>query len=359
MTFRRDRKLHAWVCLWLVIAFGLGEVAVRMLASTEEPELIVPSANDQLVYELNAQRSGINSFGMRGEEFALEDLHGKYVIVVIGDSHTYSSKVEQASGAFPQQLERHLSRLARRGQVAVLNMGVLGYNTAQELEVLRAKALQFSPNLVILQYCINDTHVCNYLQPEHQWLNRLVHKSHLLVLAWKGLLYSGWGQRHLMWRLGTRWPDTLLFQEGLVGTLSSNVEGEAEAHRHHPARTKARVPARYHDMLGRENWERRTQEFAAICQRATIPVIATGFIEEEDRAVFSRAGFTVYSFFDMIDRGDMAQYGYDPARTDSHFEADGSERIGRALAEFISARHGADIDEVGAKANARGAGHRK
>jgi lysophospholipase L1-like esterase len=40
--------------------------------------------------------------------------------------------------------------------VEVLNFGVNGYNTRQEVETLREKGLQFEPDLVVVAYCVND-----------------------------------------------------------------------------------------------------------------------------------------------------------------------------------------------------------
>ena len=38
----------------------------------------------------------------------------------------------------------------------MLNFGVPGYNLEQEIEALRAKALAFSPDLVVVLFCLND-----------------------------------------------------------------------------------------------------------------------------------------------------------------------------------------------------------
>ena len=38
----------------------------------------------------------------------------------------------------------------------VLNFGVSGYNTQQEVETLREKGLRYSPDLVVLAVCVND-----------------------------------------------------------------------------------------------------------------------------------------------------------------------------------------------------------
>src|SRR5215831_8574209 len=213
----------------LVIFFVTGEILTRLFKK-ESPPRVVASENQKLVYELNKNYAEINSFGMRDEEFAIDSIRDLYKIAVIGDSHAYSTRVKNRAETFPSQLEKYLNPNVGRRIVKVLNFGVPGYNTAQELEVLKAKALMFEPQMIILQYCINDTHICNYIQPEDKKLNALIHKSQFLVMLWKHILYSSFGKAFLLNWIGKKFPDALLFQEGLVGTLNG-ADTEVPAHR--------------------------------------------------------------------------------------------------------------------------------
>ena len=72
--------------------------------------------------------------------------------------------------------------------------------------------LLFRPDVVVLQHTINDSHVPNYLQPEHPRLNAWIHRSTFFVWALKRVLYSEFGLNHLYERIGSRWPDLLLFE---------------------------------------------------------------------------------------------------------------------------------------------------
>jgi hypothetical protein len=58
---------------------------------------------------------------------------------------------------FPRQLEAMLNEARGGGpRVEVLNFGVPVYNLDQEIEALRARALAFSPDLVVVAFCLND-----------------------------------------------------------------------------------------------------------------------------------------------------------------------------------------------------------
>jgi len=329
------QKIQEAFILVTVVVFGsfvAGEVIVRIFKKEPAP-FVIASKNPKLITELNKNYKGINSWGMRDKEFALADIQGLYKIAVIGDSHVYSIKVKDNDDTFPSKLEKYLHE-SGKNSVKVLNFGIPGYNMAQELEVLQSKALMFEPRLVILQYTINDTHGTNYIHPKYKRLNSLIHQSKLLVKIWQKILYSSFGQKYLYDWIGEKFPDALLFQEGLVGTRKAAPDEVPERQRH-PPRTKERVPVRYHYMLGEENWRRHVQNFAQLCQQNNIPILATGFIGPEERAIFKKEGFDVYSFYDIFAGKNMKDYGYNPDNTNDHFDAAGCDFIGKALANYI------------------------
>ncbi len=317
--------------------FLLGEVGVRLF-STPRPTMLVPSQHPRLVYELHPAYPGVNRWGRRDSALDPTTLHTRYKIAVIGDSHAYSIAVSDVHETFPAQIEHTFQHQLGQSNVTVLNFGVPGYNMAQALAVLQTKVLDYAPQLIVLQYCINDTHVCNYLQPEHQRFHRLLYRSQFLVFVWQQLLYGPLGKKYLFDWVGAHFPDALLFQEGLVGTRKAAPD-EEPARRRHPPRTPARVPARYHYMLGEENWRQHVQQFAQTAHQHGIPLLATGFITDVERQVFLQAGFAVYAFADMFQGQDMRQYGYNPDDTATHFDAQGCRVIGQALAAYITAHY--------------------
>lgn len=105
--------------------------------------------------EINSIKVSTNSFGMRDDEFPLEKPEKSIRILVLGDSFTFGLGVEQ-SAIYPEQLERILNREEAEFHYSVLNGGVGGYNTEQELKWLKEKGLAFEPDIVIVGFVLND-----------------------------------------------------------------------------------------------------------------------------------------------------------------------------------------------------------
>jgi len=77
------------------------------------------------------------------------------------------------------------------------------------------------------------------------------------------------------------------------------------------------------------------QSFASLGKQQGILLLATGFIEEEEKVAFLGVGFDVYSFYEIFKEKDIREYGYNPDDTTSHFNTQGCYMIGKALAEYI------------------------
>jgi lysophospholipase L1-like esterase len=332
-------RKNALFMLIMLIVVIVPVISLEIMARIFFPQptlLYISSNNYRLIYELNPLYPEINSFGMRNEEFDPSTLRNQFIIAVIGDSHTYGERSKRREDTFPSRLEHYLKAMTGGDNIKVLNFGVPGYDMHQELEVLRAKVLRFNPDLIILQYCINDEHISNYIQPKYVWLNRTIHKSVLLSQLWENLLYSDFGKNYILSYVEEYFPDLLLYSPGLVGTLRPLGEKDP-AHMGHPPRSRDEVPVRYWDFIGRKNLERDVRIFGELSKKAGIPAIATGFIEDQHRTLYETAGFKVYSFFQIFHGLDMRDYGYNPAKTGNHFTDRGSDFIGKNLADFIDA----------------------
>ncbi len=90
-----------------------------------------------------------DSWGFRGAEISRQKPRDRYRILVLGDSFTYGMGVGDQE-TFCARLEKLDPRLQ------VINAGVIGYDTGQELLLLRDQGLSFSPDLVLVAFFWND-----------------------------------------------------------------------------------------------------------------------------------------------------------------------------------------------------------
>lgn len=96
----------------------------------------------------------INSWGFRGDEVAERPAEGVVRIAVVGDSETFGAALPEEQ-TLPGCLASALDARGA-GRYEVLNLGVPGYNTVQELRVIETRLPRLHPNVVVLYYVLND-----------------------------------------------------------------------------------------------------------------------------------------------------------------------------------------------------------
>lgn len=131
----------------------------------------------------------VNGQGFRGPEVAQSKPPGTYRIACLGDSHTFGTGVAEHE-TWPVQLQALLERRTPELRVEVLNCGVSAYDTEREVILLRERVLKFDPDLVLLQFHVNDVGARNALgwkSPPDDWLLDL---SHPRRGGWIGRLRS-------------------------------------------------------------------------------------------------------------------------------------------------------------------------
>jgi hypothetical protein len=104
----------------------------------------------------------INSDGLRDREHAKEKPADTLRIAVVGDSYAEAFQVSQEK-AFWSVMERslHDCPTLQGRNVEVINFGVSGYGTAQELLTLRERVWGYSPDVVLLALTTNNDLIDN------------------------------------------------------------------------------------------------------------------------------------------------------------------------------------------------------
>jgi lysophospholipase L1-like esterase len=150
------------VALRLIFArsldFGMEmwKYAVQLKRSVPDPRLSFVHAPNAHVFAMGVDVR-TNSQGLRDYEYPLRKAPGVYRIMILGDSTVlgWGSPLKET---IAKVLEHELNRARMPGydRVEVINVGIGNYNTVQEVAFYHTYGRAFQPDLVILQYFIND-----------------------------------------------------------------------------------------------------------------------------------------------------------------------------------------------------------
>jgi lysophospholipase L1-like esterase len=125
----------------------------------------------------------INSRGLRSPEIDLAKPAGTKRILMLGDSLTFGWGVGQDE-TFSVLMERALNKTTF-GPVQVINSGVGNYNTAMETEYFFRSGIAYDPDIVVLNYFINDAEPTP-IYHDVGWIARHFYAYAVLGGAWDG-----------------------------------------------------------------------------------------------------------------------------------------------------------------------------
>ena len=167
--------LISWVFLMFVVA-SIGEVFLRVAPMGKfqsspfrqyDPNIGIALVPDKTIHHNKGCFKGLvetNSFGMRDRARTLDKPAGEFRIAMLGDSVIEAVHV-QPDEVVNLQLEKILR--AKGYNAEVLNFGVEGIGTTQELLIYQEKVRQFHPDLVLLTFTSNDVmNNSSIIQPE-------------------------------------------------------------------------------------------------------------------------------------------------------------------------------------------------
>lgn len=115
-----------------------------------EPQLFGLAPGARSVLEEGGIVYRVNADGMRGPRYDRTRVAGRRRIAVLGDSVSFGIGVPE-DDVYTSQLETALG-----DGTEVLNFGVGGYNAYNERGLLESRVLAYRPDLVLVQFCIND-----------------------------------------------------------------------------------------------------------------------------------------------------------------------------------------------------------
>src|SRR5690349_12730456 len=107
-----------------------------------------------LGYRGNPNFGGMNSDGLR--DHPIGPKAGRFRVLQLGDSIAYYG--DNVEDTFVGHLRADLARRPNLRPVDVVNAGIPGYTNYQELLYLKKYGLSFQPDLVAIEFCLNDLH---------------------------------------------------------------------------------------------------------------------------------------------------------------------------------------------------------
>ena len=146
---------------------------------------------------------------------------GTFRIVTLGDSYTWGSKIGRTQDLWPYVMERALHREDR--PVQVINLGRPGFTTVNEAEMLDCLGWLFEPDLVILEFTLNDIVPSgpNFSHEAENWYFRIVPLLPVVhqTLDDRSYLYSFLNSRFRSLQMQRRYPDGYapLFKDDFKG----------------------------------------------------------------------------------------------------------------------------------------------
>ena len=130
----------------------LGAAPALMDLSPDRVDEYIRSDNPQLGYVMkpNSTQLHTNADGYRGVRLRPQRHENTNRMVVLGDSVTYGSSIQEDANTIPAKLAAYLP------DVEVANFGVNGYCTRGEVAFLEAKGLVLNPDVVLVVFVEND-----------------------------------------------------------------------------------------------------------------------------------------------------------------------------------------------------------
>lgn len=170
----------------------------------------------------------VNNAGLRGPRLDARQA-SVYRILVLGDSFAFGFGIED-DATFPVGLERCLND-SGRGKYEVLNAGIPGYGTVDQLNFLMSRGAGLAPDLVILQFLSsNDLDENRYpatewADVEEGWLVSRNYDPATMLPLWKRVEYWVKGNFHSVQFISAR-VGYLLLKSSLFPELERAFWGE-------------------------------------------------------------------------------------------------------------------------------------
>ena len=220
----------ATLLIALFVLLGLTEITVRVVLS--KANRVTLHFHYNLRPDGSPLSTNVNAF--RKIPATQPKSENTYRIVVLGDSYTWGDKIADYNDLWTTVLERSLQHELSDKNIEVVNLGIKGFTTVNELELLAGLGINLNPDLVIVQFTLNDPLPSgrNFMHQSEEWLveqsprlitNKFLHnvllKSHLYRLLngrYQGFKYKATGYTYYDPLYEINFPGWVACQKALI-----------------------------------------------------------------------------------------------------------------------------------------------
>lgn len=133
-----------------------GSVSLRSIVTPHPADAIIYDLMPNLDVRFQRVPVSTNRCGMRGPETSIAKPAGTYRIALLGDSFAFGWGVEEPR-IFARVMEQQLNdKFQGNPRIEVLNFGVPGYSTFQEVALFEERVLDFDPDAALVYFIDND-----------------------------------------------------------------------------------------------------------------------------------------------------------------------------------------------------------
>lgn len=141
------------VCVSTIVALVFVELALYIMYK----DIQIGGQHSPSGYTFYKKYYQRNSWGFRDVERDVVKEPGTFRILTLGDSFTFGAGVKFKESLYTALLEKRLNLLPRTNMTfEVINSGLKGLSTADELMYLQETGLSLAPDLVLVGHVIND-----------------------------------------------------------------------------------------------------------------------------------------------------------------------------------------------------------
>ena len=145
-------KKGAALLFFIILLFLISEVVLRFWYGPYS----IGSAYGAPIINFEDEFYKLNSKRLRDREFSYVTQDSVFRILVLGDSNTFGQGIKDYKDTYPKLLEKKLNSNKKDITYEVINAGVRGFGTKNELNYWNIEGIKYDPDIVIIAYFFDD-----------------------------------------------------------------------------------------------------------------------------------------------------------------------------------------------------------